>query len=59
MLGNPEVKKTWVIRIELGGGDWAELHFSVKEMANGEYNRIRSQGVYGGRWVNSIEMGLL
>ena len=59
LLENPEVKKTWAIRIELSGNAWAELRSSSKELATGEYNRIRAQGVYGGLWIRSIEMGEL
>jgi hypothetical protein len=59
LLDNPSAEKTYVVRVELSGGDWAELHFSVKEIATGEYNRIRAQGVYGGMWISTIEMGEL
>jgi hypothetical protein len=56
LLENPEVKKTWVIRIELSGGDWTEIRTSIKELATGEYNRIRAQGIYGGLWIKRIDM---
>ena len=59
LLDNPSTEKTYVVRVELSGGDWAELRFSIKEMATGEYNRIRAQGVYGGLWINAIEIGEL
>jgi hypothetical protein len=59
LLENPEVKKIWAIRIELSGGEWAELRYSMKLIATGEYNRIRAQGTYGGLWIKSIEMGEL
>ena len=59
LLDNPSTEKTYVVRVELSGGEWAELRFSIKEMATGEYNRIRAQGVYGGLWINAIEIGEL
>ena len=59
LLDNGEQPKTYVVKIELSGGNWAELQFSQKEMATGEYNRIRTQGIYGGMWITKIEMGEL
>jgi hypothetical protein len=59
LLDNGQQPKTYVIKIELSGGDWAELRFSMKDAATGEYNRIRSSGIYGGIWIKNIEMGLL
>jgi hypothetical protein len=56
LLENPEVKKTWVIRIELSGGEHCEIRTSIKELATQEYNRIRVSGVYGGLWVTKIDM---
>jgi hypothetical protein len=58
LLDNTQQPKTHLVKIELSGG-WAELHFSQKEMADSEYNRIRAQGVYGGRWITKIDLGEL
>ena len=59
LLDNGQQPKTYVIKISLSGGDWAELRFSMKEIATGEYNRIRSSGIYGGLWIKNIEFGEL
>ena len=59
LLDNGEQPKTYVVKIELSGDSWAELRFSMKEIATHEYNRIRVQGVYGGLWITKIEMGEL
>jgi len=59
LLDNGQLPKTYVVKIALSGGDWAELRFSMKEVATGEYNRIRSHGIYGGLWIKNIEFGEL
>jgi len=59
LLDTAELAKTYVIRIELSAGQWAELHFSSKEIATGEYNRIRAAGIYCGHWITKIEQGIL
>ena len=59
LLDTAEAAKTYVIRIELGAGQWAELHFSSKEMVTAEFQRLRAAGIYCGHWITKIEQGII
>ena len=59
LLDSAELAKTYMIRIELSAGQWAELHFSSKEMVTAEFQRLRAAGIYCGHWITKIEQGLL
>ena len=51
-----EPQGTFRVLIETGQHERAVLDFTAKDMAQQEYNRIRAQGTYCGRWVNRIEL---
>ena len=59
LLDSAEVAKTYIIRIELSADQWSELHFSSKEMAAAEFQRLRAAGIYCGHWITKIEQGIL
>jgi len=54
LLTDPGKPHTWTVKITLGKENWAEMQFSQKEVALGEYNRIKGLGVFGGQWIDSI-----
>ena len=56
LLDNPTTPKEYQVRIRLRGDNWVEMRSPVKQIMLDEYNRIRSQGIYGGSWVEGIEM---
>jgi hypothetical protein len=37
------------------GNDIVEMTFTDKTMAQDEYNRIKSAGIYAGRWIKHIQ----
>lgn len=49
--------KIWHINIELRGGRWAKMRFNDRDLAQQEFNRIRSGGIYCGIWIENIELG--
>jgi len=56
LLTDPEQPKTYEIKIGLPRGNWAEMRFSQKELAQAEYNRIKSASIFGGQWIERIEL---
>jgi len=56
LLESDEVK-SYVVKINLNGGRWAELEFSGRDMARDEFNRIKAAGIYCGAWVDSMALG--
>jgi hypothetical protein len=53
LLDNTQPKK-YVIFLTVGN-DIVEMTFTNRSMAQEEYNRIKSQGIYAGRWIIHIQ----
>lgn len=54
LLGNSGAAKIYVVKIQTRNNCWVEMRFNNKDMAQQEYDRHRSQGVYGGYWIEEI-----
>lgn len=54
LLENHEQPRIWQINITTSNNQWARMEFSDRTTAETEYNRIRSQGVFGGGWIRDI-----
>jgi hypothetical protein len=48
--------KNYQVVIDLGNNRWAELNFSERDWAVGEYNRIKGLGIYCGSWIKEITL---
>lgn len=53
---DPDKPKIWLIKIQLPRAQWAEMKFSQREMAIGEFNRIKGQAVFGGQWLEGVTL---
>ena len=56
LLANETETKQWVISIRLPRDNWVEMRFSQKDVAVAEFNRIKTMGVYGGQWLQGLEL---
>jgi hypothetical protein len=56
LLTDTEQPKVYEIKIGLPRGNWAEMRFSQKDVAQAEFNRIKSASIFGGQWIQSIEL---
>lgn len=54
LLSTPDQPHVWTVRVDLPRDNWAELKFSQKELAIAEYNKIKSLGIYGGQWIQTL-----
>ena len=50
------VKNTYSLVIELGSEDRVYIDFTSRQMAQAEYTRVKTQGIYCSRWVTRIEL---
>lgn len=56
IFGNPAEHRVYQVVIDLGNNRWAELNFSERDWALGEYNRIKGLGIYCGSWIKEITL---
>lgn len=56
LLASDVEEKSFSILISLSGNQYVQLKTNSKEIAQSEYNKIRAAGVYGGRWIDQIEL---
>jgi len=54
LLDNPELKKLTHVEIEVNTGKISMI-FTDKKMANDEYHKMRSSGIFAGQWIKSIQ----
>lgn len=56
LLASDVETKQWIISIRLPRENWAEMRFSQRDVAVGEFNRIKSMGIFGGQWIEGMEI---
>lgn len=54
LLDNGHPDRQYLVKIQTRNNCWVEMRFNNKQMAQQEYDRHRSQGVYGGYWIEEI-----
>lgn len=55
LLETPDQERTFHITVETNSGARADMKYTSKLMAQQEYNRIRSQGVFCGEWIKFVD----
>jgi hypothetical protein len=56
LLGDPAQPKQYQVQVEFSNNRWAVMTFSERDMAEIEYNRIRSSSIYCNAWVDSVTL---
>lgn len=56
LLGDPAEPKEYQVQVQFSNGRWASMTFSERDMAQMEYNRIRSSSIYCNAWVDSVTL---
>ena len=56
LLETPSQPKQYQVQVEFSNNRWASIAFSERDMAEIEYNRIRSSSIYCNAWVDSVTL---
>ncbi len=55
LLGDPQTPSLWVLDV-VTRHDRVVMNFTNRQMAEGEYKRIKTQAQFGGQWLTSIDL---
>lgn len=53
LLSNTEQPRVWSVRVQTKTY-WSEMTFSHRAVADTEYRRLKTAGVFGGQWITEL-----
>lgn len=56
LLSTGDEEKTYFVLINLSGGHTVSIETTDKSIAQQEFNRAKAAGIYGGRWIDTVEI---
>lgn len=56
LLSTGQELKQYKVLVSLSGGHKVSIQTDDKDIAQQEFNKVKAAGVYGGRWVDHVEL---
>ena len=56
LLSNGQEPKQYQVNVSLSGGHSVSIQTTDRDIAQAEFNKVKAAGIYGGRWVEHVEL---